>query len=185
MNVTFINLLENIFHQVFCMKVNVTKQWYQLSLTAKCCKPLLFCTEFYFFDFDCTGSWLLLRLFSSCSEWSLWLRCPGFSCCRARLYARGFSSWGSGSPELNSCGTWAQLFRDMWDLPGSRINPMSPALAGGFFTSEPPGKPLAFHVLSLDQNFRHIPDLLNLNLLFNRIPSMNPMHIKARDALLQ
>ena len=29
----------------------------------------------------------------------------------------------------------------MWDLPGSRIKPVSPALAGGFFTTEPPGKP--------------------------------------------
>ena len=28
----------------------------------------------------------------------------------------------------------------MWGLPGSGIKPMSPALAGGFFTREPPGK---------------------------------------------
>ena len=27
------------------------------------------------------------------------------------------------------------------DLPNPRIKPMSPALAGGFFTTEPPGKP--------------------------------------------
>ena len=27
-----------------------------------------------------------------------------------------------------------------WDLPRSGIEPMSPALAGGFFTTEPPGK---------------------------------------------
>ena len=27
------------------------------------------------------------------------------------------------------------------DLPGSGVQPMSPALAGGFFTTEPPGKP--------------------------------------------
>ena len=31
---------------------------------------------------------------------------------------------------------------DMWDLPGSGIEPVSPALAGGFFTSESPGKPI-------------------------------------------
>ena len=30
----------------------------------------------------------------------------------------------------------------MWDLPGSGIEPVSPALAGGFFTTEPPGKPI-------------------------------------------
>ena len=26
----------------------------------------------------------------------------------------------------------------MWDLPGPGIEPVSPALAGGFFTTEPP-----------------------------------------------
>ena len=30
----------------------------------------------------------------------------------------------------------------MWDLSGSGIEPVSPALASGFFTTEPPGKPL-------------------------------------------
>ena len=29
----------------------------------------------------------------------------------------------------------------MWDPPGPGIEPMFPALAGGFFTTEPPGKP--------------------------------------------
>ena len=29
----------------------------------------------------------------------------------------------------------------MWDLPGSGIELVSPALRGGFFTTEPPGKP--------------------------------------------
>ena len=29
----------------------------------------------------------------------------------------------------------------MWDLPRLGIEPMSPALAGGLFTTEPPGKP--------------------------------------------
>ena len=28
----------------------------------------------------------------------------------------------------------------MWDLPGPGIEPMSPALAGGFLTTVPPGK---------------------------------------------
>ena len=29
----------------------------------------------------------------------------------------------------------------MWDLPGPGLEPVSPALAGGFLTTEPPGKP--------------------------------------------
>ena len=33
----------------------------------------------------------------------------------------------------------------MWDLLGSVIEPVSLALAGGFFTAEPPGKTLEGH----------------------------------------
>ena len=29
----------------------------------------------------------------------------------------------------------------MWGLPGPGLEPVSPALAGSFLTSEPPGKP--------------------------------------------
>ena len=36
---------------------------------------------------------------------------------------------------------WAYLLRSMWHLPRSGIEPVSPALAGRFFTTEPPGKP--------------------------------------------
>ena len=32
----------------------------------------------------------------------------------------------------------------MWDLPGPGLNPVSPALAGGFLTTAPPGKSLGF-----------------------------------------
>ena len=31
----------------------------------------------------------------------------------------------------------------MWDLPGPGLEPVSPALAGGFLTTAPPGKPLS------------------------------------------
>ena len=34
----------------------------------------------------------------------------------------------------------------MWDLPESGIQFMSPAFAGGFFTAEPPGKPLLKYI---------------------------------------
>ena len=66
----------------------------------------------------------------------------------------GFSSCGSWAPEhrLSSCGLWAlerrlsscgaraQLLHGMWDLPGPWLEPVSPALAGGFLTTAPPGK---------------------------------------------
>ena len=45
------------------------------------------------------------------------------------------------APGLCSCGAQAQLVHGMWDLLRPRIEPTSPALAGVFFTAEPPGKP--------------------------------------------
>ena len=58
------------------------------------------------------------------------------------VVARGLSSCDSRALErrLSSCGAWAQLFHGMWDLPGPGIEPVSPALAGGFLTTAPPGK---------------------------------------------
>ena len=55
------------------------------------------------------------------------------------VVARGFSSCGSWALEhgLHSCDAW--LLLGMWCLPRSGIEPVSPALAGGFFTTEPPG----------------------------------------------
>ena len=45
---------------------------------------------------------------------------------------------------LSSCGTRAQLLRGMWDLPRPGLEPVSPASAGRFLTTEPPGKPYFF-----------------------------------------
>ena len=38
----------------------------------------------------------------------------------------------------------------MWDFPGLVIKPLSPALTGRFFTTEPPGKPPAIHSCFID-----------------------------------
>ena len=78
------------------------------------------------------------------------LRCAGFSL-RWLLPLRstgsrhtGPSSCGSQALErrLSSCGARAQMLRGMWDLPGPGLKPVSPALASGFLTTVPPGKPL-------------------------------------------
>ena len=42
---------------------------------------------------------------------------------------------------LSNCGSRAQLLRGMWDPPRPGLEPVSPALAGGFSTTAPPGKP--------------------------------------------
>ena len=60
----------------------------------------------------------------------------------------GFSSCGSRALELrlSSCGTRAWLLHGMWDLPRPGLEPVSPALAGGFLTPAPPGKPLSLNL---------------------------------------
>ena len=59
------------------------------------------------------------------------------------VMARGLSSCGSQALEhrFSNCGTRVQMLQGLWDLSGSGIEPMSPALAGGFFTTELPRKP--------------------------------------------
>ena len=69
-------------------------------------------------------------------------RCAEFSCCRASTL--GFCGLGGCSsqtlePRL-SCGAQAQLLHGMWALPGPGVKPVSPALAGGFLSTAPPGK---------------------------------------------
>ncbi|XP_049569245.1 tubulin-specific chaperone cofactor E-like protein isoform X1 [Orcinus orca] len=44
---------------------------------------------------------------------------------------------------LSGHGSWAQLLRGMWDLPGPGHEPVSPASAGGLSNTAPPGKPEA------------------------------------------
>ena len=41
---------------------------------------------------------------------------------------------------LSSCGPRAQLLCNMWNLPGQGIELVSPALAGRFLFTKPPGK---------------------------------------------
>ena len=59
--------------------------------------------------------------------------CSGFSRCGA--WPRGTRTSEVATRWLGSCGA-----RGMWDLPRSGIEPMSPALQGGFLTVGPPGK---------------------------------------------
>ena len=82
-----------------------------------------------------------------------------------RFCARAFSSCGKRGPlfiavrgpltitaslvvehrlqtrRLSNHGSRAQLLRSMWDPPRPGLEPVSPALAGRFSTTAPPGKP--------------------------------------------
>ena len=61
---------------------------------------------------------------------------------------------------LSSCGSRAQLLCGMWDLPRPGLEPASPASAGRFSTTAPPGKPeellLHLYFLSADNEFFHL-----------------------------
>ena len=57
---------------------------------------------------------------------------------------KGCSPPGSMSMEFSRQDYWGGFpFPSPGDLPNSGIEPGSPALAGGFFTTEPPGKPVS------------------------------------------
>ena len=57
-----------------------------------------------------------------------------------RLQTRRLSNCGS-RPQLPQLPQLLQLLHSMWDLPGPGLKPVSPALAGTFSTTAPPGKP--------------------------------------------
>ena len=102
--------------------------------------------------------------------------------CRARalgtwasvVVARRLSSCGSWALErrLSSCGTRALLLHGMWDLPRPRLEPVSPALAGGFLTTAPPGKSSAclFKSTNLQPDFLGSPKVTLSSLPYVSIP---------------
>ena len=113
----------------------------------------------------------------------LW--CAGFSLRRPLLLQStgsrhtGLSRCGLRALErrLSSCGARAQLLRGMWDLPRPGLEPMSPALAGGFLTTAPPGKPE--FLKSLESNMfsffnkilqvHFLPLSIKISLIYSRV----------------
>ena len=113
------------------------------------------------------GGYSSLRCVGFSLRWFLLLQSMGSRCV-------GFSSCGSWALErrLSSCGTRAQLLRGMWDLPGPGFRPGSPALAGGFLTTAPPGKSLPlclyFHLPPVCLRFFLFPEV---SLYHSKLPS--------------
>ena len=104
---------------------------------------------FFFFFKDLFIDWLIAmlglrfsaRAFSSCGK-----RGPLFIAVRGPLTiaASLVAEHRLQMRRLSSCGSRAQLLRGMWDLPRPGREPVSPALAGRFSTTAPPGKPSFF-----------------------------------------
>ena len=89
---------------------------------------------FLFCFFPNTFILLLLRWpFSRGGEWGLLCCGAGASHCGAGALGRGLGSCGSSALEhrLIICDTAAELLHSLWDLPGSGMEPVPPALAGG------------------------------------------------------
>ena len=81
------------------------------------------------------------RAFSSCGKWGpLFIPVRGPLTIAASLVAEHRLQMC----RLSSCGSRAQSLCDMWDLPRPGLEPVCPALAGGFSTTAPPGKPLIY-----------------------------------------
>ena len=78
------------------------------------------------------------RAFSSCGKWG-----PLFIAVRRPLIiaASLVAEHRLQTRRLSNCGSRAQLLCGMWDLPRPGLEPVSPALAGRFSTTAPPGKP--------------------------------------------
>ena len=85
------------------------------------------------------------RAFSSCGKWG-----PLFIAVRRPLTiaTSPVAEHRLQTRRLSNCGSRAQVLRGMWDLPRPGLEPASPALAGRFSTTAPPGKPLCFNFVS-------------------------------------
>ena len=78
------------------------------------------------------------RAFSSCGKWG-----PLFITVRRPLTIAAplVAERRLQTRRLSNCGSQAQPLCGMWDLPRPGLEPVSPALAGRFSTTAPPGKP--------------------------------------------
>ena len=86
------------------------------------------------------------RAFSSCGKWG-----PLFIAVRGPLTIAASLVAGHKlqTRRLSSCGSRAQPLRGMGDLPRPGLESVSPALAGEFSTTAPPGKPEVCNLLKL------------------------------------
>ena len=93
---------------------------------------------FFYFIYGCVGSSFLCEGFLQLRQVGATLHCGA----RASHYC-SLSCCGAQAPDAQAqqlCSR-AQLLRGMWDLPRPGLEPVSPALAGRFSTTAPPGKP--------------------------------------------
>ena len=122
---TVLSIVCGCFFFVFCFFVIAT----------------LFINLFIYLFLAVLGLRFCARAFSSCGE-----RGPLFIAVRGPLTitASPAAEHRLQMRRLSSCGSRAQLLCGTWDPPRPGPEPLSPALAGRFSTTAPPGKPQAF-----------------------------------------
>ena len=110
------------------------------SATQKIMNVFLFYVYLFILFIAVLGLRFCARAFSSCGKWG-----PLFIAVRGPLtiVASLVAEHRLQTCRLSNCGSRAQLLRGMRDLPRPGLEPVSPALAGRFSTTAPPGKP--FH----------------------------------------
>ena len=115
----------------------------------------LFIYLFIYLYLAVLGLRFCVRAFSSCGK-----REPLFIAVHGPLtvVASFVAEHGLQMHRLSSCGSRAQLLRGMWDLPGPGLEPVSPALAGRFSTTAPPGKPKALLLSSSEESVSFLCD---------------------------
>ena len=111
--------------------------------------PVFFFLNFFFLIYlfmAVLGLRFCARAFSSCGKWgSLFIAVHGPLTIAASIVAEHRLQ----TRRLSNCGSRAQLLCGMWDPPRPGLEPVSPAFAGRFSTTAPPGKPLLFYSRSL------------------------------------
>ena len=120
---------------------------------------MLFLSAYILFMYVCMYVWLCW-VFVSVRGLSLVVasgghsssRCVGLSLTRPLVAEHRLQT-----RRLSNCGSRAELLRGMWDLPRPGLELASPALAGRFSTTAPPGKP--------HRDILYITTLINLLLM--------------------
>ena len=139
-----------LYHQTLS-NIDCTRSWVPLKVSCpKSESAVCFYIYIFYFFLAVLGLLFRARAFSSCGKWG-----PLFIAVRGPLtiVASLVEEHRLQTRRLSSCGSRAQLLRGMWDLPRPGLEPASPALAGRFSTTAPPGKPCFYILFNFSRQF--------------------------------